>query len=104
MAVGCPSAACSVVSRSAPRLRAVSSTVVTIAWASAPQFERKPPVTFRCTTECRRACSDALFVGGTAASVIVQLRWSAGSREGGGRPRNAASFAVTRKSSRHRSC
>src|SRR5215217_5497454 len=67
-AVGCPSAACSAVSRSAPRLRAVSSTVVTSAWASAPHSERKPPVTFRCTTECRSACSDALFVGGTAAS------------------------------------
>src|SRR5687767_15890667 len=68
IATGSPLAACRVVRRSSPRLRAVSSTVVTVAWAAAPHSERKPPVTLRCTTEWRSACSEALFVGGTAGS------------------------------------
>jgi hypothetical protein len=68
MVAGSPSAACRVVNTAVPRLRAVSSTVATVACAAAPQAERKPPVTLRWTTEWRSACSEALSVGGTAAS------------------------------------
>ena len=43
-------------------LRAVLRTVATVAEASTPQVERKPPETLRCTTDLRRACSEALLV------------------------------------------
>src|SRR6266550_7631780 len=44
-----------------------------------PHPERKPPVTLRWTTEWRSACSEALFVGGTAESYRKTnncSRWS----------------------------
>ena len=43
------------------RLRAVSTTEVTIAWALAPASERKPPLTLRWMTELRSARSEALL-------------------------------------------
>src|SRR5215203_5238806 len=63
-----------------PRLRAVSSTVAYVAWAAAPHSERKPPVTLRCTTDGRSACSDPLLVGGTPGSSRKTNRCSRCSR------------------------
>src|SRR5215210_7661288 len=60
---GSPRAAGSGGSRSAPRWRALSHPGVTLAGASAPQADRKPPVPGRGTPAWRRAGAEALCVG-----------------------------------------
>ena len=50
-----------------PCLRAVARMLARMAEASAPQSERKPPMTLRWMTEGRRSRSELLLVGSTSS-------------------------------------